>query len=798
MSKSKFKSDKNKQCMNKKNQQETSAAGGDSLSYQRLSLTHNPFSIETSITVDNREVTDVWFTSLIQNEGVAKRFQLFLPELVERMGQKYPNCQLEFNGVKGDYEDLSIAIENNPSCRLKLQAGRIADINDVYKNLETQVGKLSESPIQDYRSLNFEKELEAITDRKLYVSILAPMNTGKSTLINAMLGQDLLPSKDSRCTSKITRIRAISTNAPYQCKKILKSGESGPYCAATIDLLNDWNIDDNVSSIEIKGQLPRFQSEQSDVIEADLHFVDTPGYGSATNPEDDILVDKLLIEENHSLVCFVLEDLNDIVKNYLKKIKDKIDSLGNQSEDRFLFVISKVDELGDEMDRGETSFTHNPLAEKIEAFKIGLKILGFKNPKIFPVMAKQARNVRTVSLKDCSRKQLRDMEDVIDLFYSKIENHGIFEYASISSAMKKKLRSELPQGDASDESRYLSTLTLSGITALEDTIREYLEKYMLPARIHDAHERLTCAIAQIDVEAALNIELREREAGSQKLSEEIENLQNMLLQHKFHSDKAGALETRMYEPSKAFKQRIASYASNIENVATEFNGLINNNHSGETIPKKRAVEYTSNFTNRLKNSVADVSQYITKTMQNEMDDKIKQIENDFEECIDGSSASKELKKLVSSITNQQFAFAFRKSLNIRMDEIQVPKNRFEQIGDFISPLVKSVSFGMLDTSVEITVRKLKFQAELENFARQARQECNDRSIADMKNVKYPQILQIVRNILNEINDAVQSLLENIKEKEQDISKQKETIITLKQRQAWLKKYKYDIDSSLKV
>ena len=63
----------------------------------------------------------------------------------------------------------------------------------------------SENKYQIYQQ-EIEKEIGRVTDLKLRMAIAAPMNAGKSKIINAIIGQELLPSSATAMTTLPTEI----------------------------------------------------------------------------------------------------------------------------------------------------------------------------------------------------------------------------------------------------------------------------------------------------------------------------------------------------------------------------------------------------------------------------------------------------------------------------------------------------------------------------------------------------------------------------------------------------------------
>ena len=76
----------------------------------------------------------------------------------------------------------------------------------------------SENKYQIYQQ-EIEKEIDTVTDLKLRMAIAAPMNAGKSKIINAIIGQELLPSSATAMTTLPTEI-VLKENAAEPILKL--------------------------------------------------------------------------------------------------------------------------------------------------------------------------------------------------------------------------------------------------------------------------------------------------------------------------------------------------------------------------------------------------------------------------------------------------------------------------------------------------------------------------------------------------------------------------------------------------
>ncbi|MCI9004920.1 MAG: hypothetical protein HFH39_06715 [Lachnospiraceae bacterium] len=102
------------------------------------------------------------------------------------------------------------------------------------------------------------------------------MSSGKSTLINALLGKRLMPSKNEACTATITE---ILDNDRKQFTAVVYD-ENGEVLREipdlTYEVMSELNEDTDVYKIEAEGDIPFLDARSTA-----LMLVDTPGSNNA-------------------------------------------------------------------------------------------------------------------------------------------------------------------------------------------------------------------------------------------------------------------------------------------------------------------------------------------------------------------------------------------------------------------------------------------------------------------------------------------------------------------------------------
>ena len=247
--------------------------------------------------------------------------------------------------------------------------------------------------IQATISSTFDKLKEDENKNLFEIIVVATMSAGKSTVINALIGQELLHSANEATTATITRIHDkdglpfFSGCAYGYQSKLLK--ENNRIDAQT---LKEWNADPSIKTIDLMGDIAAIKNDN-----AELVIYDTPGPNNSQNNSHKALTEEILEDGNYGLVIFVLNssnlgtndenDLLHLVQNALKNSPNK----------KVVFLLNKKEVLEN-------------FEETIIRVKENLTNIGFKEPLIFPISAYSALLLH----KKINHQEL-DEDEMIDL-----------------------------------------------------------------------------------------------------------------------------------------------------------------------------------------------------------------------------------------------------------------------------------------------------------------------------------------------------------------------------------------------
>ena len=501
-----------------------------------LFLSHNPYRIKTVFQINNTNCDAPWFAELSCPDGKPTRLQMWIGKFFDKLHEAYPTenqFNLLYKGTSADCRDVSdeaARASERLGIEIVVKENPCGDPEDKFNQLRLLYDKAINGPYEGFHNPELKGGFHKVEDRLLQVAIMATMKNGKSTLLNAIMGQDLQPSATQRCTRLISYIEHCEGMPEFVAKCVSVDEKSSEYIPCDKAILERWNKDENIRKVLLRGTCPRMQ-----VGDIRLQFVDTPGPNAATHAEDGVTIDHFLGNNMLPMVCYIVDILDNDEADYLKKIKQHMSQYGKQSEDRFIFVVTKMDLL--RIDSEET-FDHNQYKAKIEDIKAGLmRIGGISNPRIFPVSARIALKARSYNAL-CERDQ-NQFRNELKTFRENLKyvRTSLLDYTSVSSSIRNRIEAEiavLEKKIEDDKEGLADQLRLaelqSGIPALEMAIEEYAIKYSVPARIYDAAMVFDEGIQKANAIELLAGEMAAQTTSLDKINQNIEQLNFFLSQ----------------------------------------------------------------------------------------------------------------------------------------------------------------------------------------------------------------------------------------------------------------------------
>lgn len=487
---------------------------------KRVFIKYNPYNLETELTVDEKKPA--------QNSQIGERIlpgsrlQEWVEDLPQILIEEYndTNFDVVFHGTLLDFEDLKDAFTqafNRGELTATLDRIPAKETSDKEILIDEVFKEIQEGPFDELRDTEIISAFQHEKSSDFEACVVATMSAGKSTLINAMLGTKLMPSKQEACTAIITKIKDNKNNDSWQAEVynkdncLIETHENLTY--PTMERLNN---DKDVSVIKATGNIPFVSSE-----DVSLVLIDTPGPNNSRDPEHKKVQSDFLSKSSKSLVLYIMEGTfgSDDDNALLQRIADSMKVGGKQSKDRFIFVVNKMDDRRKE--DGDTEQTLNRVRDYL------FKKHGIANPNLFPAAALPALNIRLMQngteldddTMDETEMKVRKLNRNEHLHF---ENYATLP-ASICGDIKIKLDNAKSNNDANAEA-----LVHTGIVSIEAAIRQYVQKYAKTAKIKNIVDTFMHKLDEVGCFEKTKQELAKNHEDSERIALQIETIRKKI------------------------------------------------------------------------------------------------------------------------------------------------------------------------------------------------------------------------------------------------------------------------------
>jgi len=511
---------------------------------REILIRYNPYRLETVISIDGdtpQAKSKLNFTD--------KRLQEWVEELPEIIFEEYRTRQFKitFHGTILDFEDVeAVAREaRKEGFDIELEHIPAKEVADKENAISEIFEEIQNGPFDELKQPDVIKAFNMAKSSDFEVSVVATMSAGKSTTINALLRQNLMPSENLACTAKITEIKD-NDNDQYVAKAYDAEGTLiKTFVEPTCEIMSELNKDPAVSKVRVEGNIPFVSSE-----DVSLVLVDTPGPNNSRDQEHKAITYRMLSESSKAVVLYVLNatqlETNDDY-NLLSHVADSMRVGGKQSRDRFIFVVNKMDEYEEDADRIDVALNN---------VRDYLRDKGVENPNIYPVSARTALRIRTLLSpgNQLSGYMVKKAKADVEMF-NEIEEMHLEKKAPMTPSALGQLDKMLLDAREADDANG-EALIHCGIVPIEMAIQMYVQKYAKTAKIRNIVDTFSKRL-----ESAKSFETTKQEIAENqdKHKEILANIE--VIERKLASG----------EEAKQFKERIdkINYDNEIKKLANE-------------------------------------------------------------------------------------------------------------------------------------------------------------------------------------------------------------------------------------
>lgn len=579
----------------------------------QLYVKYNPYRMETQIEVNGKSISE---DSILYKVVKGKRLQEWIGKFPQMLVDELNTVDfdIEFYGMALDWDDfedvLNQAKELSIIKKLKLrfiEGKSDEDINDKIVNVFTD---LQEGPVDDFRNPKLIRAFANINNSVFPINVIATMSSGKSTLINALLGKRLMPSKNEACTATITEILDNDseqfTAVVYDENDVVLQEVSD----LSYELMNQLNSNPDVHRIAAQGDIPFLDARSTA-----LMLVDTPGPNNSQNQAHKNTTYRAINNDSNNLILYVLNgtqlSTNDDA-TLLSYVAEQIKKGGKRVRDRFLFVVNKMDSFNPE---------EEDIGKAINAAKTYLASYGIEDPQIFPCSAYTALNIRTyldgIDIDNLTRNQerqlpsaARDTLPMIDKFIE-YESMHLEKYTTLSPSAQKELEFMLSQAEKNGDTKE-QALIHCGIYSIEAAITAYVKKYAKTKKVKDLVESFQEVLESTQVLAKAKTQVATDEQAAKACAE-----------------RAAAVKEKIADGREAesFKERIAALnpmgaiqykAQTLKEEATRKTGHVFAPYGDVITNKVEAKRLVSQFTLMSSDYIAELTSELESVINNEI------------------------------------------------------------------------------------------------------------------------------------------------------------------------------------
>lgn len=438
---------------------------------KNIFIKYNPYQLITEINIDGKELkknSKLNFGDIRLQEWVEELPQILFEECNTK------EFKITFQGTVLDFEDIVAMAQDAKKQGIAIEVEHIAakEVKDKEDAIQEVFDEIQSGPFEELRQPDVIRAFEMAKSSDFEVNVVATMSAGKSTLINSLLRQKLMPAKQEACTATITEIKDTD-NEQFIAKVYDKNGtliQTHP--ELTFEIMEQLNANSEVQKIRAEGNIPFVTSD-----DVSLVLVDTPGPNNSRDPEHKAATYRMLSESSKTVVLYIMNATQLAVNddfNLLSHVADSMKVGGKQSRDRFIFVVNKLDDFKKGEDSVESAIT------KVRDY---LKDNGIENPNIYPASALTALNIRTV-LANAENEDEDDVDEAnlkVRKFIRNEEMH--FEnYAPLTPSARGYVANMLSKTIA-DNDVNTQALIHTGIIPIEQAIKMYVQKYAKTAKI---------------------------------------------------------------------------------------------------------------------------------------------------------------------------------------------------------------------------------------------------------------------------------------------------------------------------
>lgn len=449
-----------------------------------------------------------------------------------------------FSGRKIDFDDLKRAIADQNEdrseetrVRYTFEHKTIRDDKILAQNIEEVVSELKSPRFRELIQQRTTEELskkyneldenyQTAKENLFYIVLAGAYSSGKSTLLNALIRHDVLPTSSRTCTSKNCRIRHDSSLgekvslAGYDEndkivieKRIFEKDSDCAHAFLEICPIHDKNTVDaypEVAMMELGVDLSHLYPDSVSEDTFTIVLIDTPGMDSSQSSQDginrhaEIALQAMSMESKPMIILCVDANYYDD-KSIGEFMREIINQAKEESgfNDRYLFLMNKSDGIkyknNETAESAKTAFAEyltDSSKWDIENDEGELRQLAEEAarfvPRIFMTTGLIAFAIQcradTFTDEELEDSYKEDLYNELEDFKEKIcgrrkrENYYLSRYCDIPNYRKDEIEEEFRAALAEGSDTRAAELQC-GLVSVESAIKDYIARYAYPIKV---------------------------------------------------------------------------------------------------------------------------------------------------------------------------------------------------------------------------------------------------------------------------------------------------------------------------
>ena len=658
-----------------------------------IRITSNPYKREIKFELLDKASSE-WIEINYQNnsgsklikEEIKKNFfpykvREIVDILLNEYGANEGKLELVFAGSMDEYRELEEVCSDFPNVDVQMDSMRLENardilpkIIDVFTNIKEIADANIESPaVQALVDCDVNKFIDASKDT-VPICVMGNYSSGKSTFINALIGQEVLPSGDMPVTAKIYKI--TQSKEEDKANISLKYNDKPVHIEFKSDSVKIHNEEDTsfISSIlscleQNKDQdfmykvhccLDAINNERTgvdDLIEvlipfgkgllkdSDKSFVifDTPGSNAATNKDHFMILEEAMKDMSNGIPIYVAEynSLDSCDNEYLyKRIKGI-----SQVDSRFtMIVVNKADSANIKEDNFDDETRELILKQAVprNLYSGGI----FFVSSVMGLGSKNGGDFNDDHADEFFEDNERKYSDETSKRYK-----SLYKYNIMPEQIKKSI---VEVSEQSNDKIFAN----SGLLAVEHEIISFSEKY-------SAYDKCKQSDKYID---------RIVDATQEEISEitEARELKTNELIAEMEDDKAALIIEIEAEGAKNSELYLKSYDENMEGILSdkafvyEYSDM--KNVQAELIRQKHKACNVSEQLENTKASGNDIIGHLSEFVQKDTAEVITGIRQDVKKTWDNYMLYRDTKHEANTAAAEELMKIVSDDYNVRLDD----------------------------------------------------------------------------------------------------------------------------------